>query len=238
MKVIRKNTWLVLIVVSLLPFPGPAFGAVDDLQMPAGVRVREVAGNMVWNGIPMRVLTFKTGMGLERTLEAFERELKRAGAQSVHVNQVGPMHTLGATMGEVFVNIQGENRKGSGGSGGFIVFSPHLHDLPERYSAVDFPLPDDLKVLSHERYNDPGRQGESLMGTSPRYASSVGRDLVDGFFADGWKPASSEPRLYAESEGPDINRWLQKGDRICRLIATDQARGINVSAVVSIVCHN
>lgn len=229
----RKRGFGWLVVMALMSSPAVA----EDLRLPPGVQVADVAEHMTWNGLPMRVQSFKSDMDIDRVLEAIARSLRDAGIEHPDVISTLDIKTLGAVVDGTFVNVQGQNRSGAMGSAGYIVYSPLLRDIPAAEDRPGFPLTPDISVMSHETYDDQGRRGETLLGVSPRSATDVGQALADVFEAQGWQ--SVRPAMAGANSGqtPRIY-WLRKGERTCRLLARDQSQQGQIRAVVSVVCHD
>lgn len=217
---------------------GHAGATVPGLQIPAGIEVTEVASSMTWNGIPMKVMTFRSSFNIDRTLSLFQDTLMAAGAEHPSIEGVLDLQTLGALVDGVFINVQGQDRTGAVGSAGYIVFSPMLDALPDTYPGVDLPLPADFSFMSHETFDEGDRQGESVLGYSPGFASEVGAQLVERFTEEGWEPAPSEPAAFRTQTGAELVRWLRKDERLCRLLVMDQLHESESVAVSSVVCHN
>lgn len=231
---------VLLILLALVDIAGaggkPLPGDLPELEFPRSVEVVSVASDMIRNGLPMRIYSFKSHQRIDQVIRSVSDRLSRNGFTVGQVQEMGEMKTLGISDSRHFINVQGQRARHGHGSKGFVVLTPRPDIFKPEMTSPSVPVPEGVTLLSHEIYRDGPRTGETYLGFSERMASDVGASLVGAFQNDGWQSASDQHQ--PQSTEVAVYRILKKGNRECRLISMDQTfRGQNM-ATVNVTCHD
>ena len=158
----------------------------DGIARMPGLDYQWVARDMAQNGTPLQMLAF-TGLTPPEAVLAFYRERWRERGHPARTFSENGWRVLSSRLEGQVLSLR--VRAAAQGSEGFLVRSETPRENARRSTAV--PVPQGLRLLAQQRYDDAGRLGESLTLASPHQPSTLALQFHDAFEAAGYRRLSS-----------------------------------------------
>lgn len=225
-----KNKVPCVLLLVLLPlWVGSVIGAPwPQISEPPRSNAQWVADNVLQNGIPMQVKTFRSSASLEAVMNHYRQDWTENGGTAIE-NRLGEWFVIGRREGDYYVTIQ-VRETGKSESEGFIAVNDLSALLDERASLEDtFPRMGGSQVVSKTVSSDLGRNATTLIFENSYTANANASFYVGELKSTGW---SLRTRFQRPEAGYDTyTLYFERASEGCFITVADTGSGKTYIAV-------
>lgn len=225
-----KNRFPSFFLLVVLPWWAGSVSAASWPQVsePPRSNVQWVADNVIQNGIPMQVKTFRSTASLDAVMNHYRQDWTGNGGSAIE-NRLGEWYVIGRREGEYYVTVQ-VRAMGKSESEGFIAVN-NLSALLNEQASVDDPFPrmGGSQVVSKTVSSDLGRDATTLIFENSYTANANASFYVGELRITGW---SLRTRFERPEAGYDTyTLYFERASEGCFITVADTGSGKTYIAV-------
>ena len=223
----------------MLPVPVMFAGAVyadswPRVESPPNAHVEWVGDNIVQNGVPMQIKSFRTESGVTDVIDFYKSQWASEVTPPV-LNTLGEWSIIGHKVGDYYVTVQAKTGSGEAAEG-FIGVS-QLPGASKPGPRSDFPRMGGTDLVSSTDTTDGARSAKTIVMENSFSVESNVSFYESNLSSEGWTLLQSRRANPAETGADGHILYFNKRKQTCHIVVSPAKTG-STMVVANIVTNN